>query len=227
MLKNLFKEDVLLAKCKKTTALHGIVWGLLSKVMLFAPVSGIVGSYFGFFSLSNMATPLIAVLSNSAGALGFFSFLGLARVVVFGFSLVQCANFIPGLLASLSFVPKYRFLQLVVPVVSMVLFIAHPVGKGAWLYTLYWLIPIAIYFTNNKIYTQSLAATFVAHAAGSVFFLYARPMTSAVWLALIPVVAYERLVLALGTALIYTLAIQLKKAYTNVDMKSFFVKTAG
>jgi hypothetical protein len=78
----------------------------------------------------------------------------------------------------------------------MGLFWVHPIGAQAWPYALYWLIPVVLYcLGNNKnnVYT-ALGSTFIAHAAGSIIWLYTVPMTSQQWLALIPVVAVERLI---------------------------------
>ncbi|MFH1225185.1 MAG: hypothetical protein V1676_05270 [Candidatus Diapherotrites archaeon] len=91
-------------------------------------------------------------------------------------------------------------LAAVVPLLCMALFILHPVGSGAAIYTLYWLIPaIALIFPNNLL-LKSFGATFTAHAIGSTLFLYSFPSTASFWLGLIPVVAFERTMFALGIA---------------------------
>jgi hypothetical protein len=91
--------------------------------------------------------------------------------------------------------------------VCFVLFVIHPVGGQAWVYALYWLIPIGAAFFGNNLIARSLGATFTAHAIGGILWLYFPPTpiaaTPGFWLALIPVVAFERLLFAGGIAASY------------------------
>ncbi len=87
----------------------------------------------------------------------------------------------------------------------------HPVGQVAWFYSLYWLIPVMLYALGSRsLFNESLGATFVQHAVGSVLWLYLVPTTSALWISLIPVVAVERLLCALGMVLVVQLVEYLK-----------------
>jgi hypothetical protein len=79
-------------------------------------------------------------------------------------------------------------------------FIIHPVGAQAWYYSLYWLIPVAASLLPENLLLRSLGATFTAHAVGGVIWLYTLPSTPGFWTALIPVVAFERIVFAAGIA---------------------------
>ena len=80
----------------------------------------------------------------------------------------------------------------------------HPVGGQAWLYSMLWVIPVAMYLMGSTyLFAQSLSATFVAHAVGSVLWLYAVPMTPQIWLGLIPVVLLERLAIAGGMTVLH------------------------
>lgn len=95
-------------------------------------------------------------------------------------------------------------LKAVAPLVCFVLFLAHPVGREAWLYPLYWLIPIVGTFLFSKnLLVKSLGATFTAHAIGSTVYLYAFGLPASVWLGLIPQVALERGFFAVGIWLSY------------------------
>jgi len=61
-----------------------------------------------------------------------------------------------------------------------------------------------LYFVKSKnVFIASLSSTFVAHAVGSILYLYSTNMADSQWLALIPVVAFERFVAAFGIALFY------------------------
>lgn len=93
------------------------------------------------------------------------------------------------------------------PAICMAIFMLHPTAHGAWPYALYWLIPIVIYASNHtgNNLLIALQSTFVAHAVGSIMWLFLVPMTPAQWLALIPVVALERLSIAVIAAGLFTL----------------------
>ncbi len=104
---------------------------------------------------------------------------------------------------------KYsRAIQLIAPLACMALFILNPVGAQAWQYSLFWLIPpiLALAPTQN-VYFRSLGATFTQHAIGGIIWIYfVNPLTPNVWLALIPVVAVERLLFASGISISYVAA---------------------
>ena len=117
---------------------------------------------------------------------------------------------IPTMAASLSWFlqtrSKYNFLSflvhVLVPASCMLFFITQTSGY-AWCYSLYWFIPMIAYFLQPKknfyaLFTKALATTFIAHALGSILFLFFVPMTTQQWLALIPLVAVERFVFAAG-----------------------------
>ncbi len=97
---------------------------------------------------------------------------------------------------------KQFVLYCLVPLFCMALFNSHPVGRLAYLYSLYWLIPASLFFLQRllpqslQLFSIALTSTFLAHALGSVLYIYMYPTTSAFWLALLPVVAFERLLFA-------------------------------
>jgi hypothetical protein len=92
-------------------------------------------------------------------------------------------------------------LAVLLPLISIFLFIVHPVGKQAYLYSFYWFIPVVCYLLHklksySSLFSQYLIATFLAHAVGSIMCLYGGNLTSLHWMNLIPVVAFERLLFA-------------------------------
>ena len=115
------------------------------------------------------------------------------------------------------------FFHLVLPAMCMTIFMLHPLSQTAWPYALYWLIPPALwilrtYANINCVFFAALASSFIAHATGSILWVFFRPLPAAQWLALIPVVAMERLALAIcatatyyGIIKITTLATKTKK----------------
>ncbi len=95
-------------------------------------------------------------------------------------------------------------IRVVVPIGAMLLFIAHPVGAHAWVYAMYWWIPVVLYCSQrNNLFSTALGSTFIAHAVGSVIWLYTVPMTAPAWISLLPVVIIERLLFATGMVVVY------------------------
>lgn len=178
----------------------GLWVAVLAKLSTLLKVSFVVGSYTAFFSLSNCLVPLMGAYTNLSAVISFGLLGMIIRYVMGSLAFFKIAAFyVPGIFAGLAWITAYRSIQLFVPALCMVLFIAHPVGGAAWMYTLYWLIPMAIYMSNRQsIFAQALASTLVAHAVGATIWLYADPLNPTIWLGLIPVVAYERLLFALG-----------------------------
>lgn len=87
-----------------------------------------------------------------------------------------------------------------IPLAAIALFVLHPVGRQVWYFAvLFWSIPIAAKLVlKDNLLAKSLGSTLTAHAVGGVIWLYALPTTPEFWNALIPVVAYERALFALG-----------------------------
>ena len=100
---------------------------------------------------------------------------------------------------------KKNLALLAVPLICMALFILNPIGGQAWYYSLYWLIPVVAFFAPDNLLLRSLGASFMAHAVGSVAFLYSIQTVPQLWIALIPVVAIERFVFAVGVAAAFVL----------------------
>ncbi len=93
---------------------------------------------------------------------------------------------------------------LAVPILCIIAFIAHPIGKQVPYYALmFWWIPVAAYFKRDNLFIKSLGATFTAHAVGSTAFLYALNLPAIVWQNLPPIVVSERLLFASGIAVSY------------------------
>ncbi|MFC1842804.1 hypothetical protein ACFLYU_04055 [Candidatus Dependentiae bacterium] len=195
---------------KSKRDIFGFFLKLLAKALFFASiiklsslckVSFIFGSKFATFSGSGATMPLTGLFAG--GLVSFVICLcSLAiRYVLFGLSSLHLlAFYIPGLCAACYFSTNKLLrisMQLIVPVLCMILFLVHPIGYHAFAYSFFWLIPIVVYATRSKnMFATMLASTFVAHAVGSVIFLYTLGLNAAIWNALIPIVALERLVMA-------------------------------
>ncbi len=92
---------------------------------------------------------------------------------------------------------------LLVPLIAIIAFVAHPIGRTVWYYSLFWTIPLLAYLKRDKLLIQSLGATFTAHAVGGAAWIWAFNLPASVWNNLIPIVIQERLLFALGISASY------------------------
>jgi hypothetical protein len=182
------------------TGLYALVSTSLVKMASLFKVSFIWGSYAALFSASSIVMPLTGAFGGLVGTLAVCG-VGLSgKLLLSGFiSFKYLAYHIPGFFAALYWATPSVFVRLIMPLSCMLLFVLHPVGGAAWLYSMYWFIPVVLYFVpRQNLFLTALGSTFVAHAVGSTIWLYADPVSPVFWLALIPVVALERLVFASG-----------------------------
>lgn len=161
-----------------------------------------------FFILPVIFTALAAFFSLNSSIV-FISFFFIFKKLLFGGLFLTCG--LPTLAGAATFYGINKnnkltsfALQFLLPLICMILFVSHPIAGSAFVYSFYWLIPVVLFLTKNKnIFFAALSSTFVAHAVGSVMWLYTVNMPADKWLALIPVVAFERLVAAVGITFCY------------------------
>jgi len=118
------------------------------------------------------------------------------------------------------------------PVLCILLFVMHPVGSAAFFYSFFWLIPIALYFVQTfffrSFWLTGLCSTFIAHAVGSVIWLYTVPTVPAKWISLIPIVMYERFLFATLAASAYAIIRwAMNKSWVRRRISIFYVCLAG
>lgn len=204
---NPFSQRVFMVRRSLLIAVfHTAIAYSLIKLATFFKVSFIVGSSLAFFSGTSLAVPLLGAWLNMAGIISAIGMSMIGSFAVWGIpSAHYLAYYIPGLFAAAAWrYPSHRIIHLGIPALCMVLFMTHSVGLYAFPYALYWLIPIVLYLKQStSLFAQALKSTFIAHAVGSIIWLYTMPMTAAAWLALIPVVAVERLTFALGMVVLH------------------------
>lgn len=184
---------------------NAVVFNALIKLGTIAKVSFIVGSQVAFFSLGAICIPLSGAFAGIAGALSVFGMrMGINFFLTAQIPLEFLAYHIPGLFASLYWATSNKIVKVLPAVLCMVLFLAHPVGAQAALYSLFWLIPVYLtLWAPKNLFNTALASTFTAHAVGSVIWMYTVSMTPDQWLMLIPVVIAERLLFAVGMVVMY------------------------
>lgn len=182
-----------------------VIFIILGLIALAIPFTNIVGSS-QKFSLFDFFGPTTGMFLGSFwGALS----VVFVKVISFLFSgqhleTATIIRFFPLALGAFYFgARKYKKLVAIIPLLCIILFILHPEGRGAWFFSLYWLIPIVSIFIKRSLIFNSLGASFTAHAVGSVAFLYAFNLPSETWIALIPVVFLERMLFTGGITVSY------------------------
>jgi hypothetical protein len=187
-------------------------------VLRLIKISPLWGGCFSYFSLTDVLMPLSG-LAGFGMACFFFATRIMVRSLFFNIGLIAAVYHIPGLCASFYWcnTQLQRAIGIILPVMCMVLFILHPVGRAAALYALLWSIPLLLSLYGARTPLQkSLVSTFIAHSIGSVIWLYTKQLAPAEWLALIPVVIIERFTFAcIMTMVYYTVSYghQVYKAY--------------
>jgi len=184
-----------------------------------------VSSSFGLLKLSGImvTVPLMGALYSLPQTFGFLIVLLGVKHIFFAFPLTLG---LPTIAATLSWSCHTEhhnrvwklfdtFLHVMLPLVCFIIFATHPVGHQAWWYGCYWLIPCIIWLLNTQsTFARALQSTFIAHALGSIIWLFAGILSAEQWVALIPIVAIERLALALASCGLYYV---LAQAYSKVN----------
>ena len=179
-----------------------------AKVASLCKISFMIGSYTAFFSLTNCIVPLSGAFAGMCGSSIAVSMSLLVRMVFYGglLPISYLVHVLPGLFASYYWASKSAAIRVLVPILCMVLFIVHPVGQTAWMYAMYWLVPVILYAIKTKhLFFEALGSTFIAHAVGSIIWLYTVPMPTSMWHVLIPIVLIERLLFASGMVVLHRL----------------------
>jgi uncharacterized protein YacL len=103
---------------------------------------------------------------------------------------------------------------IIVPALSILLFLIHPIGREVWFYSLFWTISLLIAVFKPRIdrllknhlaqvYAYSLGSAFTDHAIGSITYLYLMNIPAEFWIQAIPFTIVERLIIAVGISFFY------------------------
>jgi hypothetical protein len=192
---------------KNTSAYVGnaLIFKAMSMVAGLFKFSFIMGWPHAFFSLGAAIAPLSGELAGNGGSMAFFALNLIVYFIVKGsFAWHYLSYFIPGLFAAFYWSNNSKIVRIVPAALCMFLFIIHPTGSEAAVYSLFWLIPIIVALVKKQtIFMRALGSTFTAHAVGSVIWLYTLNMSADQWIMLIPVVIFERLLLAISMVGMY------------------------
>src|SRR3989338_3247734 len=180
------------------------IFAVLGFLVLQVPVATLVGSK-AKFSLFDAFGPIAAAFIGTVPGLVAVFLMQLGNFVAHGADILDAGTiirFFPMLFAAVYFARKSRF-DWIVPVLAIIAFNLHPIGRSAWVYSLFWLIPIFAHFgRHNSLFVRSLGATFTAHAVGGALWVWTFGLSKAIWLSLIPVVAVERFLFAVGISVL-------------------------
>ena len=168
------------------------------------PFTKIIGSDLKF-NLFDFYGPIIGGLIGSTIGVVTVGIMQVINWAWHGFQTdgASLIRLLPMLFSVLYFAKKTRW-NLVIPVIAMIAFWAHPEGRLAWVYPLYWFIPLIAYFFQDKyLLARALGATFTAHAVGGALWIWVFNMKAGIWLSLMPIVWKERGLMVLGICFTY------------------------
>ncbi|OIO33257.1 MAG: hypothetical protein COZ49_03215 [Candidatus Yonathbacteria bacterium CG_4_10_14_3_um_filter_47_65] len=184
----------------KKNVLFIIIFVILGFIALQIPVAQLEGSKVKFTIYDTFAPVAGSFIGSIPGVIAvflmqFFNFLVHGAQIEDTGTIIR---FFPMLFAVLYFSRK-RNINLIIPALAIVAFIAHPIGRTVWYFPLFWLIPIAAHFFRDRfLIARALGATFTAHAVGGALWIWVFALPAPVWDSLIMVVIAERLLFALG-----------------------------
>lgn len=194
---------------------------LLGYIALQIPLTQLAGSKTAF-TLYDCIAPLAgAFIGTLPGIIAVLS-IQLLNFLWHGMQIQDSGTiirFFPVLFA-VAYFSRKNILNVIIPVLAIVAFLAHPTGRTVWYFPLFWLIPIAAYFFRDRfLIARAAGATFTAHAVGGALWIWIFALPASAWTALIPLVIKERLLFTLGIAGSF---IVLNNLICWMDTKNFF-----
>ncbi|MBM3283411.1 hypothetical protein FJY90_04110 [Candidatus Gottesmanbacteria bacterium] len=181
-----------------------VLFSIIGLIALQIPFSRILGSGVKFTLFDFFAPSVGAFLGTIPGVISVL-LMQVGNIILHGGKIQDISvliRLLPTLFAVVYFAKKRAF-NVMVPLIAIVAFNLHPIGRSAWQYSLFWLIPIAAHFFRRNLFARSLGATFAAHCVGSTLWVWAFGLSREMWLALIPQTAMERVLMATGISISY------------------------
>ncbi len=191
----------------KRKALFTAIFAIVGFAALQIPVTQLAGSQ-AKFTVFDAFAPVTGAFIGSIPGIAAVLLMHTVNFLFHGAQIQDAGTiirFFPMLFAVLYFVKKSK-LNLLIPFLAMAVFLAHPIGRQVWYFSLFWTIPVIAYFLRDRfLFARALGATFSAHAVGGAAWIWAFSLPATVWNSLIPIVIAERLLFALGIAASYVL----------------------
>ena len=195
---------------KKEKLLSIILFTFLGLLALQIPFTRLLGSNVKFTLFDFLAPTMGAFLGTLPGIISVLT-MQVVNLILHGgkFDLGGIIRLFPTLFA-VAYFAKKRPSNFIVPVLCILAFNLNPIGRSAWQYSMFWLIPIAAHFYRKNLpagrqdlFIKSLGATFTAHAVGGALWVWTFGLSKQIWLSLIPQVILERTAMAVGIAVSY------------------------
>ena len=192
----------------KRNVLFVVIFAVLGFIALQIPIAQLEGSKAKFMLYDAFAPVAGAFIGTLPGVLAVF-FMQFINFLVHGAVIEDAGTiirFLPMLFAALYFARKSKF-NMILPVLAIIAFVSHPVGRSVWYFALFWTIPVIAYFFRDRfLLARALGATFTAHAVGGALWIWVFALPAPVWVSLIPIVVLERAFFALGICVSFVLA---------------------
>ncbi len=188
---------------KKEKLLSLIIFSILGLIALQIPFTRLLGSNVKFTLFDFLAPTMGAFLGTLPGIISVLT-MQVVNLILHGgkFDTGGIIRLFPTLLA-VAYFAKKRPSNFLVPVLCIIAFNLNPIGRSAWQYSMFWLIPIVAHFFRKNLFVKSLGATFTAHAVGGALWVWTFGLSKQIWLSLIPQVILERTAMAVGIAVFY------------------------
>ncbi len=205
---------------KKNQLLFITIFTFLGLIALQIPFTRLMGSSVKFTLFDFMAPTAGAFLTTIPGIISVFA-MQVLNIALHGGNFADIGGFIRlfPILFSVFYFAKKRTSNIFIPILAIIIFNLHPIGRSAWQYSMFWLIPIAAHFFRKNLFIRSLGATFTAHAVGGALWIWTFGLTREMWLALIPQTAMERTLMAAGITLFY---FSISKVLNFMSVKKIF-----
>lgn len=210
-------------KMKKEIVAKMILFGILGLIALQIPFTNILGANVKF-TLFDFLAPTFGAFLGLVPAIVILLITQIANILIHGTAAINTGVIIrlfPTLFA-VSYFAKKRSFNIIIPAVCMIVFNLHPIGRSAWQYSLFWLIPIVAHFYRKNLFVKSLGSTFTAHAVGGALWVWTFGLSREIWLALIPQVAIERFLMASGISISFVI---LKRGIAALSKNKFFSRS--
>ncbi len=202
-------------KIRKRQILLVLGFAALGLIALQLPVTHLVGSRAQFTVFDAFAPAIGGFLGGVPGLIAvalaeFTNFFAHGAKALDAGTIIR---FFPILMATFYFAKKTQW-SIAVPLLAIFLFNLNPVGRSVWYFSLFWLIPVVMYYFQDRwVVARALGATFAAHAVGGALWIWFFNMPREVWIGLIPVVVIERLLFAAGISVTYLAGVAIKEAW--------------
>lgn len=206
----------------KNKILFIFIFTILGLTTLQIPFTTVLGSGTKFTLFDFLAPTAGAFLGTVPGIISVL-LMQVINIALHGFNNVGFASLIRlfPVLFGVFYFSKKRSVNLLIPILAIVAFNLHPIGRSAWQYSLFWLIPIAAHFWRKDLFIRSLGATFTAHAVGGALWVWAFGLSKTMWLSLIPQTAIERTLMATGISFSFVVLTNVLKLLSKNKLLPF------